>query len=141
MKPSSGDTQQVTNEPDFEQELAGVERSLQALKNRYLQVQRDQQTQAHLRSRKEQIKRPLQHAASSELNAELKQIQAQLDELEFNLESRLFTWGSLKEPFWQIIRFSGLGMILGWFLAFVLLSSPNPIPPMPKPNQEGTSSL
>jgi len=36
--------------------------------------------------------------------------------LETNLESQLFSWTSLKRPFWQIIRFGGLGVVIGWLL-------------------------
>ncbi|MGI0485394.1 hypothetical protein ACN4EK_08160 [Pantanalinema rosaneae CENA516] len=118
----------AVEELNFEQELVAVERSLQALKQRYTQVEQDQQEQAQLQQRREQLQTELEPAAHPELQAELKQIQSRLDELEFNLESRLFTWSSLKEPFWQIIRFGGFGMVLGWFLAFAVLKQPQPLP-------------
>ncbi|MGL4619237.1 MAG: DUF2203 domain-containing protein, partial [Chroococcidiopsis sp.] len=41
---------------------------------------------------------------------------AQLETIEVNLESQLFSWGSLKAPFWQAVRFGGLGVIVGWIL-------------------------
>ncbi|GAC1482640.1 MAG: hypothetical protein NVS2B14_21410 [Chamaesiphon sp.] len=46
----------------------------------------------------------------------MKQIQDQIETLEVNLESQLFSWGSLKEPFWQAVRFGGLGVVVGWIL-------------------------
>jgi chromosome segregation ATPase len=110
------------DELNFEQELATVERSLDELKTRYTQVQHDQHTRSQLLPRKDQLKRQLQQTPSPGLKAELKQVQAQLDELEFNLESRLFSWNSLKAPFWQILRFGGVGLILGWFLALASLN-------------------
>jgi small-conductance mechanosensitive channel len=129
------------NEPQseeivFEQELVEVERSLQALKQRYSQVQQDQDTQAQLQQRQETLKQQLKLRPTAEMKAELKQIEDQLDELATSLESQLFTWGSLKDSFWQIIRFSGLGLVLGWMLAFAVLQSPKPEPashtsPMP----------
>ena len=51
-----------------------------------------------------------------EIKAELTRIQKQLETLEINLESRLFSWNTLKRPFWQAIRFGGLGVIIGWLL-------------------------
>jgi predicted RNase H-like nuclease (RuvC/YqgF family) len=119
----------------FEQELAAVERSLHDLKERYTQVQQDERTQAQLQERKEQIKRQMGRSPTAELKAELKRLQTQLDELEVNLESNLFSWGSLREPFWQIIRFGGLGIVIGWSIAFAVLQSPNPStrPPLPAP--------
>lgn len=112
----------------FEQELAEVERSLQDLKARYTQVQQDQQQQAQLQQQRDQIRQALEQGGRSDLKAELKQVQEQIDALEVNLESRLFQWSSLKEPFWQIIRFGGLGVVIGWLLAFVILQQPKPEP-------------
>jgi predicted RNase H-like nuclease (RuvC/YqgF family) len=117
----------------FEQELATIERSLHDLKERYTQVQQDEQTQAQLQERQEQLKRQMRRSPTAQLKAELKQLQTQLDELEVNLESHLFSWGSLREPFWQIIRFGGLGIVIGWSIAFAVLQSPNPSPRPPFP--------
>lgn len=115
----------------FDQEIAAIERSLHDLKERYLQVQQDEQTQAQLQERKDQLKRQRQRSPSAELKAELTRLQTQLDELEVNLESKLFSWGSLREPFWQIVRFGGLGVVVGWSIAFAVLQSPNPSPQPP----------
>jgi ABC-type phosphate transport system auxiliary subunit len=118
----------------FEQELAEVERSLQELKDRHSQVQQAETAQATLKQRQEQVKHQLQQATSSELKAELQQIQGSLDELEVKLESRLFSW---EKPFWQIVRFGGAGLVIGWGLAFMVLRSPQPQPatPLPQPQQ------
>ena len=119
----------------FEQELATVERSLDDFKERYKQVQQDQHTQVQLQERQEQLKRQMQRSPAPELKAELNRLQTQLDELEVNLESKLFSWGSLREPFWQIVRFGGLGLVIGWSIALAVLQSPNPSPrpPLPAP--------
>lgn len=50
------------------------------------------------------------------LQADVTAIQSQLAEVEARLESRLFNWKSQQEVFWQILRFSGLGLVLGYFL-------------------------
>ena len=107
QEPSKIDGQQ---EDEFERSLFHVERSLVALKERYVQVQQDRQQQAELQQRLKQVKQ------SPQMKAELKQIQEQLEALEINLESQLFSWGSLKEPFWQAFRFGGLGIVVGWIL-------------------------
>lgn len=112
----------------FEQELAAVERSLHDLKERYTQVQHDEQRQATLEGRKEDVERQLQRSPSPALKAELTSLQSQLDALEVSLESRLFSWGSLREPFWQIVRFGGLGVIIGWSIAIAVLQNPTPMP-------------
>ena len=125
---------QNSEEPSFEQELAEVERSLQDLKTRHAQVQQDQAQQSQLQQRRDRLQSELQRRSRPELKAELKQIQAQLEALEVNLESDLFSWGSLREPFWQIVRFGGLGVILGWFLAFTVINAPKPTPPVSPPN-------
>lgn len=107
-------------EDEFERSLADVERSLFALKERYAQVRLDQQQQAELQQRLKQVKRELPRNKSPQLKAELKKIQEQLEAVELNLESQLFSWGSLKEPFWQAVRFGGLGIVVGWMLRWLV---------------------
>jgi seryl-tRNA synthetase len=131
-------SEQVPEALTFEQELEAVERSLHSLRDRSLQVQQDQQLETQLQERQEQIKRQFQRSSSPELKDELKNIQNRLDELEVNLESRLFSWGSLKEPFWQIVRFGGLGVVLGWFLAFAVIQSPKPTPQSSMPASQSS---
>jgi chromosome segregation ATPase len=105
-----------TDENEFEQAIAETERSLTLLKERYAQVQQDTEQRTELQQRQKQIKQEQRRTRSQELQAELQQIQQQLDTIELNLESRLFTWDSLKEPFWQAVRFGGLGIVVGWIL-------------------------
>lgn len=107
----------------FDQELAAVERSLHDLKQRYSQVQQDQATQADLQARQETLKQQGRRQPSTAMKQELKQIEQQLDDLDWKLESQLF---SLKDAFWQVVRFAGLGVVLGWGLAFAVLQSPPP---------------
>ena len=125
-QPSNADSQPNQPDPDIdelEQALAEVERSLTELKARYAQLQRDLLRKAELEQRLQQGKN------QAELQLELRQIQAELKEIEVGLESRLLTdssllalfwqaWrkGLLGEVFWQIVRFGGLGVIIGWVL-------------------------
>ncbi|MCP6759198.1 MAG: hypothetical protein NHB32_10630 [Fischerella sp. CENA71] len=109
-EPPQGDNQEL----DFEQELLEVERALVALKERHQQVLRDRRQQKQLQYKLyklSQDKNP-----TPEIEAELRQIQQQLEVLEVCLESQLFSWSSFREPFWQAIRFGGLGVIIGWIL-------------------------
>jgi cytochrome c biogenesis factor len=103
---------------EFENELLELERSLFALKDRFFQVETDQELQAELQQRLQE----LEENQLPEMKVELKLIQQQLEVLEINLESRLFTWRSVKQPFWQVIRFGGLGVILGWLLKSATIS-------------------
>ena len=111
-----------TNQPgitdvELEKILSEVERSLQALKERYEQIKRDQQRQVQLQRHQEQLKQQLRNNSDrQQLQAQLRQIKEQLGTIEFNLESQLFSWGSLKEPFWQAVRFGGIGVVIGWLL-------------------------
>lgn len=102
---------------EFEQALSEVEQNFQALKERYEQVRRDRARLAELQHRREQIRPSLRQSSDQQaLQAELKQIKEQLETIELNLESRLFSWKSIREPFWQAVRFGGLGVVMGWIL-------------------------
>ena len=101
---------------EFEQSLLDVEQSLVALKQRYTQVQQDLRRQADLQQRAIQVGQELRKNQLPQLKVELRQIKEQLEAIEINLESQLFSWGSLKEPFWQAVRFGGLGVVVGWIL-------------------------
>ncbi|HEY9806446.1 MAG TPA: hypothetical protein V6D04_07755 [Candidatus Obscuribacterales bacterium] len=107
-------------EAEFEQTLQELEQSLQSLKERYTQIQDDQSRQNDLQQRLDQVQRDLRRTRSpeirQELQAELKQIWQQLEALEVALESRLLSWNSLKDVFWQAVRFGGLGVVVGWIL-------------------------
>ena len=122
MEPSQDPDQSQSPDLEFEQSLQEVERSLQALKNRHLQIQRDQRLQADLQGQRSQ----LDQGKSPELQVELRKIEQQLEELEVSLESRLFSWAGFKEVFWQAVRFGGLGVVVGWSLAFYTLKNPTP---------------
>ena len=53
----------------------------------------------------------------SQLPAEdLAQMQDRIEALKVTLESHLLSWREIQEPFWQIVRFGGLGLVAGWFL-------------------------
>jgi Lon protease-like protein len=113
QKPSEP-PQEDNQELDFEQELLEVERSLVALKERHQQVVRDRRQQKKLQYKLYKLSQD--QKPTPEIEAELRQIQQQLEVLEVCLESQLFSWRGFREPFWQAIRFGGLGVIIGWIL-------------------------
>ncbi|MEP0869393.1 DUF4071 domain-containing protein [Trichocoleus desertorum AS-A10] len=114
------DESSVTFDQEFAEAVQELERSLQSLKERYTQIQDDQSRQNNLQQRLDQVQRDLRQTRSQEvrqeLQAELKQIRQQLDALEVALESQLLSWNTLKDVFWQAVRFGGLGVVVGWIL-------------------------
>ncbi len=55
----------------------------------------------------------VQHSAQEVMN-----LQEAADNFELELASRVVSWQHLQEPFWQAVRFGGLGLLLGWGLAW-----------------------
>jgi len=109
---SDGERSAPTDETDFEQSLQAVEIALQELKERYAQVQQDSKRQASLQEQLSQRQQEQKSIPSQRLRTEVRHLKRQLEELEIALESRLLTW----KPFWQAIRFGGLGLAIGWVL-------------------------
>lgn len=102
----------MEGEEEFAQAIAAADAALKELKDRFAQVLQDQATLAELQSQRQQVKTEQPPAWKTELT----QIEKQIEAIALNLESRLFKWRSFKEPFWQIIRYGGLGFTLGWLL-------------------------
>lgn len=96
------------DETEFEGAIAEVEVALNQLKERYNQVKQDQR-------RRSQLREQARHTAPG-LKAELDRIQQEIDLIETHLESRLWRWRSLLNPFWMAVRFGGLGLLIGWWL-------------------------
>jgi hypothetical protein len=116
-------------EIEFEQTLSTIERSLVALKERYGAVQTAEIDQENLTKHRQEIEAQWQENQLPELEQELQHIDEQLQELSVTLESHLLSepalqdlfWkglrqGILGEAFWQIVRFGGVGLVLGWLL-------------------------
>jgi cytochrome c biogenesis factor len=101
---------------EFDREIAELEQTLSALKHRHADTQVAAQEQVVLTRQRNELK----HKSSSypEIKQELKLIRSRLAELDITLESRLLNeWRLMWEPFWQAVRFGGLGMAIGWVLA------------------------
>jgi hypothetical protein len=108
------------SEPNFDQMLQTLDGNVTKLKERYAQVQTDQARQTELKTRKAEIvDRP-------ELATELEKIEQEMNEIDVRLESQLIPSGFLKDYFWQTVRFVGLGMAIGWGMAFYVMKHPTP---------------
>jgi len=119
-------------EQELEKEILSVEQSLDGLKQRYLKMLADKQRTIELVRRLDEVKHTLPLHTCQSLKAELKQIKQQLESLDNALGlfsesylvlfggSVIFTKSGLKDLFWQVVRFGGLGVIIGWLLKSVV---------------------
>ncbi|MFN9534021.1 MAG: DUF2203 domain-containing protein [Pseudanabaena sp.] len=133
---------EISDWSDIEAQLQETKGLLEEIEQRFHQVRRDSLKQNELRSQKEQIREQIQDISSDRLASNknqkirrkpnsrndrssphkeelLKQLDAvteQLEQIEADLESRLLSWSSFREPFWQIVRFVGLGIFIGVIL-------------------------
>ena len=105
MKPSLPLTEQDLT--DFATALEETTKDFEALRQRYADVR-----EAFLQRSQAQAQLTQGHLPK----AELKRLQKQIAALEETLENQLLSWNNLKEPFWQVLRFVGLGLVMGWFL-------------------------
>lgn len=114
---------------EFEQDLAKAQQALEQLKQRYSQIIEARRQQIELFEHLKTREQAGQNNPAPELEAELQQIEIQIQELNVTLESALLSnndlkrlfWeglrnGLLGEVFWQIVRFGGIGVIIGWIL-------------------------
>jgi hypothetical protein len=112
---------QSDNSPDLWQE---IELEIQATKELLTSVQqkfnkaRITDSDRHKLNLQQQeieikLKTKLNLKQRQELKAELQTIQTRIDDIDTAIAAQLITWSSFKEPFWQIVRFGGLGFLLG----------------------------
>jgi hypothetical protein len=113
------------SESDFDQMLQTLDGNVAKLKARYTQIQTDQARQTALQTRKAELTQG-KGANQPEFTAELAKIEAELNEVDIRLESQLIPAGFLKDYFWQTVRFVGLGMAIGWGMAFYVMKHPTP---------------
>ena len=106
----------VDEKIEFDREIAQLEQTLSALKQRQAEIECAQQEQIVLERQRNELK----HKASKHptVQQELQLIRSRLEQLELTLESRLLNeWKLMWEPFWQAVRFGGLGVAIGWFIS------------------------
>ncbi len=109
-------TQPVDQIVEFDREIEELEAEIFALKQRHADTQLAAQEQVVLTRQRNELKQ--KGSNHPEVKQELQLIRSRLAELDLTLESRLLNeWKLMWEPFWQAVRFGGLGMIIGWVLA------------------------
>lgn len=101
---------------EFDREIAELEQAIVDLKQRQVDIQLATREQVVLqRQRNELIHQGSKHP---EVKQELELIRSRLEQLDITLESRLLNeWKLMWEPFWQAVRFGGLGIAIGWFVS------------------------
>lgn len=87
-------------------ELATLEQALATLRKRY--------DYGQLQARQGEIE--AQTDPSPADVAELQALRQRLEQLEADLAAEQLHWGVWVEPFWQAVRFGGLGIVIGWIL-------------------------
>lgn len=110
---SDHETHSDTPEFDIDEAIANIEASLEKVKARHQQIILDQAKKKELQQRKEEIKKLVKHNHQDSLKSELHFLEDELLQIEIRLESELFKW---HKPFWIIVRFVGIGIVIGWFL-------------------------
>ncbi|MDX2254839.1 MAG: hypothetical protein NW214_04930 [Pseudanabaenaceae cyanobacterium bins.39] len=117
---------------DLNAELHEVKDALANLEHRLHQVQQAAIAKSELLKQQQQINQQLKESKirrkpnaadrSSQVSdqqtykQELQVISDRLEQIESELESRLISGSSLRETFWQIVRFGGLGIVIGLIL-------------------------
>jgi len=101
---------------DLESAILDLESKVILLKQRHEQIEADKARKSELEGKKKELQKEKKNASGDSLKSEIHFISQELDEIEVRLESQLFKWSSLSEPFWQIVRFGGVGVIIGWIL-------------------------
>jgi chorismate mutase len=102
-------TAPVSETIEFDREIAQLEQEIADLKHRHQDIQLAEREQIVLQRQQNELKLKGRH--QPELKQEIQQIRSRIEELDLILESKLL---NLWEPFWQAVRFGGLGIILGW---------------------------
>ncbi len=101
---------------EFDREIAELEAAIFALKHRHGDTQLATQEQVVLTRQRNELKQ--KGSKHPDVKQELEMIRSRLAELDLTLESRLLNeWKLMWEPFWQAVRFGGLGIAIGWFMA------------------------
>jgi chorismate mutase len=97
---------------DFDREIVELEQAIAAVKQRQAEIELAERERVVLERQRNELK----HKGSKqpEVKQELAQIRSRVEELDLLLESRLL---NLWEPFWQAVRFGGLGIAIGWFIS------------------------
>jgi DNA repair exonuclease SbcCD ATPase subunit len=94
----------VDGAEDVGRSLQEAEELLEAVKERYQQIQTAKAQQPELEAR------------LSELKTELETVKTNLAKTWEDLESQLITWRDKEELFWQFLRFAGIGFAIAMLI-------------------------
>jgi hypothetical protein len=101
---------------EFDREVAELAAAIFTLKQRQAEIELAEREQVVLVRQRNELKQ--KGSKRPDIKQEIEQIRSRLTELDQILESRLLNeWKLMWEPFWQAVRFGGLGIAIGWFLA------------------------
>lgn len=110
--------------PEFEQALDSLSEKLTGLRQRYSDICADQARLEALNHDIQQhqanTQRETQQTVDPELTATLEALQREFNELEAQFEGQFMSWDGIGTLFWQIVRFGGLGLVLGWGLRSIV---------------------
>lgn len=102
---------------EIESQIQETEALLAEVKQKFDRAKITDRDRQNLQIRQQELERKLQTKLNlqqrQDLKAQLQTIQTQLEDIDTAIASQLITWSSFKEPFWQIVRFGGLGFLLG----------------------------
>ncbi len=117
---------------EIESEIQDAEELLSAIKQKFAEAKQIDTERHQLQDQESELKSKLSAKLPTksnakavnielwqyhqELKSQLQTVQTQLQEIETSIFSEMITLSIFKEPFWQIVRFSGLGFLLGFFL-------------------------
>jgi hypothetical protein len=118
---------------EIEKTLGELEESLFTLREAYIQSRQDEQQQAELRQQRRELrkkgKKEKQEAGGDNkgkdskkdpIKAELRLLERQIDDLDHKIASRFVDITIFQDQFWQIVRFAGLGLVIGWILKTIV---------------------
>lgn len=102
---------------ELEQQIQAVETLLEQVREKLMTAQALDGDRQNLEAQKSELETQIQGKLNArsrqELQLELTNLQTKLEDIDGAIAAQLVTWSSLKEPFWQIVRFGGLGFLLG----------------------------
>lgn len=112
---------QSDNSPDswqeIELEIQELTEALAAIKQKFNEFKVMDSDRQGLQIEKQKLEKHLKTQIGlmqrQELKTELRTIQTKLEDIDAAIAAQLITWSSFKEPFWQIVRYSGLGFLVG----------------------------
>lgn len=121
QRQGSADQTAENFDTDFPVALTETEKTLQQLRDRYLEIKTAQAEKAQLEQKLSKVQTDMAAQAANQqtladLQTELEQLQGQIQTLGMTLESQLWKWHDLKEPFWQFIRYFGLGFATAFLI-------------------------